>query len=141
LDYQNNFARLMGEVFTQITRRLDKHLREAQLPITTEQFRTLTELWTQDGITQIELAAKAKRDRASITRIVDLLEQKGLVMRKAAENDRRVNLVYLTEAGLALEKQARICARKSIEDALQALEPAEQQTIIELLKKIKTYME
>lgn len=141
MDYQNNFARLIGEVFTQISRRLDKHLKEAQLPITTEQFRILTELWAQDGITQIELAAKAKRDRASITRIVDLLEQKNLLIRKAHENDRRVNLVYLTEAGAALEKKAGICARKSIQDALTALEPAEQLTIVALLKKIKTHME
>lgn len=141
MDYQNNFARLIGEVFTQITRRLDKHLKEAQLPITTEQFRTLTELWTKDGITQIELAAKAKRDRASITRIVDLLEQKGLIVRKADENDRRVNLIFLTEPGAALEKQARTCARQSIEDALSALEPAEQVTITELLRKIKIHME
>lgn len=141
MDYQNNFARLIGEVFTQITRRLDKHLKEAELPITTEQFRILTELWTKDGLTQIELAARVKRDRASITRIVDLLEQKELIIRKSDENDRRVNLIYLTDTGNSLEKQARTCARQSIEDALSALEPAERVIIMTLLMKIKIHME
>jgi DNA-binding MarR family transcriptional regulator len=137
MDYQRNVARLIGEVFTALSRRLDKELRAADLPITPEQFRILTELWTQDGITQIELAARGKRDRASITRIVDLLEEKGLIARRDDPNDRRVKLICLTAAGRELEPKARPAAQQSIRVVMAPLSAEERQTLTALLEKIK----
>ncbi len=137
MDYQRNVARLIGEVFTALSRRLDKELRAADLPITPEQFRILTELWTQDGITQIELAARGKRDRASITRIVDLLEEKGLIARHDDPNDRRVKLICLTAAGRELEPKARPAAQRAIGAILAPLTAEERQALTALLEKIK----
>jgi DNA-binding MarR family transcriptional regulator len=141
MDYQRNFARLTGEVFTAITRRLEKELRAADLPVTPEQFRILTELWTQDGITQIQLAARGKRDRASITRIVDLLEEKELIARHDDPNDRRVKLICLTPAGRGLEQQARPAAQRAIQTILAPLSAEERQTLTALLEKIKARVE
>ncbi|MBD0256731.1 MAG: MarR family transcriptional regulator [Cytophagales bacterium] len=137
MDYQRNVARLIGEVFTALSRQLDKELRAADLPITPEQFRILTELWTQDGITQIELAARGKRDRASITRIVDLLEEKGLIARHDDPNDRRVKLICLTPPGRALEQKARPAAQRAIAATLAPLTAEERQALTALLEKIK----
>lgn len=46
-----------------------------------------------------ELAQQMHCDNSNITGIVDRLEERGLVERHAAEGDRRVKLVALTEAG------------------------------------------
>jgi DNA-binding MarR family transcriptional regulator len=137
MDYQRNVARLIGEVFTALSRQLDKELRAADLPITPEQFRIMTELWTQDSITQIELAARGKRDRASITRIVDLLEEKGLIARHDDPNDRRVKLICLTTPGRELEQKARPAAQRSIQAIMAPLSAEERQTLTALLEKVK----
>jgi DNA-binding MarR family transcriptional regulator len=46
-----------------------------------------------------ELAQQMHCDNSNITGIVDRLEERGLVERGAAEGDRRVKLVALTQAG------------------------------------------
>ncbi len=52
-----------------------------------------------------ELAQHMRCDSSNITGIVDRLEERGLVSREAAEGDRRVKLVALTEAGRELREE------------------------------------
>jgi MarR family transcriptional regulator, organic hydroperoxide resistance regulator len=49
-----------------------------------------------------ELAQRMHCDNSNITGIVDRLSERGLVERQAAEGDRRVKLVALTDAGREL---------------------------------------
>lgn len=136
MDHQNNFARLVGEVTTELARKVESQMKGAELPITPEQYRVMAVLWTKDGISQIELAARSRRDRASTTRIVDLLEEKRLVARIPDRNDRRINLVYLTKHGKELEKPASACVERSIADLLSPLSMDDQWNLTILLRKI-----
>jgi DNA-binding MarR family transcriptional regulator len=52
-----------------------------------------------------ELAQHLHCDNSNITGIVDRLTERGLVERQAAEGDRRVKLVALTEAGRELRSE------------------------------------
>ena len=52
-----------------------------------------------------ELAQQMHCDNSNITGIVDRLTERGLVERRAAEGDRRVKLVALTDAGRALRDE------------------------------------
>lgn len=70
--------------------------------ITTEQWKVLARLMEQDGINQKDLAQRAEKDQANITRILDQLERKELVERRANAVDRRSFLTYMTEKGRAL---------------------------------------
>ena len=52
-----------------------------------------------------ELAHQMHCDNSNITGIVDRLSERGLVERRAAEGDRRVKLIALTDAGRELRAE------------------------------------
>jgi len=72
---------------------------EHGLDVTPEQWGVLLCLWREEGLTQSELADRTVKDRTTITRILDLLEKKGLAARRKDANDRRTFRIHLTEAG------------------------------------------
>ncbi len=71
--------------------------------ITPQQWHALNRLWQEHGISQAELAKRTYKDYSYTTRLVDDLEKKELVVRVNDSEDRRVNKVYLTEAGRELK--------------------------------------
>ncbi|NDY55685.1 MarR family transcriptional regulator [Desulfovibrio sulfodismutans] len=76
---------------------------EHGLDVTPEQWGILLCLWRAEGLSQSELADRTVKDRTTITRILDLLEKKGLAERRKDASDRRTFRIHLTEAG----RQAR----------------------------------
>jgi DNA-binding MarR family transcriptional regulator len=56
-----------------------------------------------------ELAAALRCDNSNVTGIVDRLEDRGLVERRATDHDRRVKMLTITERGAAV--RARLTAR------------------------------
>jgi len=85
----------------------------------------LYHLWKKEGLSQQELCNATFRDKPSITRLVDNLEKLNLVKRVASDNDRRINLIYLTKQGQKLEEQTMIMAEETLNEALKGV-PAEQ---------------
>lgn len=67
------------------------------------QFTVLKVLWERDGQSGADLGERLRLDGATITGILDRLEHAGLIERRAHPTDRRVNSVFLTEPGRALQ--------------------------------------
>jgi len=84
---------------------LENRLRPYDL--TTEQFHVLKSLDRESGIAQHQLSEAVAKSRANITRILDRLEKKGYIERRANPDDRRSSLVYLTQAGEELMARVR----------------------------------
>jgi DNA-binding MarR family transcriptional regulator len=70
-----------------------------------------------------------------VTAVVDRLESRGLIARKASEQDRRTQLLSVTRAGADLVRKAteRILAA---EEAALSLTKGEQAILAELLHKV-----
>jgi DNA-binding MarR family transcriptional regulator len=77
----------------------------AQLRLTPNDVRALTELDGASGRTMRSLAEEWGCDASNATWIVDRLERRGLVERRAKPGDRRVKLVVLSAAGVKARKQ------------------------------------
>ena len=60
-----------------------------------------------DGIAMTELADRILYSKSGFTRVVDRMEEEGLVRRARPENDRRTILIVLTDDGTALLQRAR----------------------------------
>ncbi|MFL0249515.1 MarR family winged helix-turn-helix transcriptional regulator [Clostridium neuense] len=73
--------------------------------ITTEQWSVLLHLVEEDGINQKQLAKKVDKDQATLVRILDILEQKELIVRKKSPDDRRSFLVHSTLKGKQLKNE------------------------------------
>ncbi|SEM16321.1 DNA-binding transcriptional regulator, MarR family [bacterium A37T11] len=67
--------------------------------ITVDQWTVLKNLKMYADMAQRELAECCGKDQPTLTRIVDLLEKKGLVARRVHPADRRSFVVHLTEKG------------------------------------------
>jgi DNA-binding MarR family transcriptional regulator len=93
--------------------------------ITTGEWSALRVLWMQEGLTQVELAARMQVERASLTGVLNGLEEKGLIARARNRDDRRKINLRLTPAGRGLEKKLIACAHTINERATRGL-PAGQ---------------
>ncbi|MDP1813234.1 MAG: MarR family transcriptional regulator [Leadbetterella sp.] len=134
--FETSFGRALGMAHTAMFRYLAKLMKEKNLPITPEQFGVLTHLWRNDGLQQSELAICTNRNRANVTRIIDILEREGIVVRQDDPNDRRVFKIYLTDLGKELKKETAQCAQKSIEDSLIDVSDEDRAIAMGVLKKI-----
>ncbi|HEY2964431.1 MAG TPA: MarR family transcriptional regulator, partial [Pyrinomonadaceae bacterium] len=83
-----------------------------------------------------EIGRKVLLTSGSITAAVDRLENKGLVERQAAKNDRRAKIVHLTKEGKKLITRAYAEHAADMEHLAAELSANERATLIRLLKKI-----
>ena len=77
-----------------------------QLDLTYPQYLALLVLWQEDGVSVKQLGEQLHLDSGTLTPLLKRLEAKGLVTRGRRENDERVRVLVLTEAGQALRQQA-----------------------------------
>ena len=81
-----------------------------------------------------ELAGAMHCDNSNITGIVDRLEERGLVERRAAENDRRVKLIALTNHGKHLREELNVRMAEPPE-ALTRLSEDDLRTLRDILAR------
>ena len=79
--------------------------REHGEDITPEQWAVLIRLWEKDARVQGELSEATFRDAPTMSRIIDSMESRGLLERKAHPDDGRARVVHLTRHGKSLEKK------------------------------------
>jgi DNA-binding MarR family transcriptional regulator len=136
MDFENNLGRYIGRIHYLFSLKLNHLLRKSQTGITVDQFRLLTHLWKQDGISQQQLAQLVLRDRASVTRMVDILEEQGFINRVADKGDRRINLIFLTKKGKLLESIASQAAQEVLDISQKGFSKSQQVILTELLQKL-----
>lgn len=129
------YSFITGKASTAIARRLQKKFNAAGLNITIEQWSVLYHLWKQEGISQQELCNATYRDKPSITRLVDNLEKLNLVKRVPSDNDRRINLIYITKQALKLQEETMALAEETLNEALETV-PADKVDVCKEVLKI-----
>jgi DNA-binding MarR family transcriptional regulator len=83
-----------------LKKRIQNKLKD--FDISSEQWSVLNTVYLKKGCNQITLAEILLKDGATITRILNILENKNLVIREKSTHDKREYLIYLTEYGLNL---------------------------------------
>jgi DNA-binding MarR family transcriptional regulator len=102
--------------------------------LTPEQWGVLRRLRQQEGMNQSQLGESMFKDRHNITRLLNLLEKRGFIERRADETDKRIYRVFLTEAGREEEKKAGTIVkshRETLFGNLGAEDVAAMQRILE----------
>ncbi len=104
--------------------------------ITPPQYTVLHVLWEKDGVSASDLSSRLHIDAATLTGMLDRLEQKTLIRRMPDPADRRVNCIFLTEPGKALQESLSGTVEFVNERTLQGLSLDEIQTLKQLLTKV-----
>jgi DNA-binding MarR family transcriptional regulator len=125
------------------------HLRHAQiavfrdfaatigtLDITPGLFAVLVLIECNPGLKQTELAKAVDLDRSTVVSVVDSLERRGLVTRRAVAHDRRSNALELTPAGATLLRTLKRRVAAHEKRLARDLNARERATLTALLQRI-----
>lgn len=94
------FALELGRVSRRWRARLDERLRHTGL--TQARWIVLLQLSQAGAISQRELAERVGVEGPTLVRVLDRLEEQGLVARRASDADRRVRSIHLTDSAKPL---------------------------------------
>ena len=108
----------------------------APLGINGREFGVLLLLQAREPESQQQAAARLGVDRTTMVGLLDVLEAKGLVERRADEQDRRRNVVALTDTGQQTLKKAVRATDKAERQLLAGLDDSEQAQLRALLARI-----
>ena len=101
------------------------------------QYAVLLLLDGANGWRLTDLSERLLLDKSTVTRLVDRLEQAGLLRRIADRADRRVQRVLLTERGVEQRERAQAAHERSLRRRFAALDPDEQRQLCRLLGKLR----
>ena len=103
----------------------------------------LTLMALRDGIvdTCAGLSRHMNYDSGAITRLVDQLEERGLVERTRSKSDRRVVKLSLTKEGHAIWKKLTPPIVDYWNDVMDGFSPAESEMLVDLLSRLLVRME
>jgi len=104
--------------------------------LTFSQYITLKKL-AMGNASVTDLARAAEVNPGAMTRLLDKLEARGLIVRVADPSDRRALDIRLTEAGNLIWQDVNQCGMRVRELAMQGMTEAERQQLTDLLARIR----
>lgn len=125
---------LLSDASRLLRRRFDERARA--IGVTRAQWRTLVSLSRNEGINQGGLADLLEVEPITLCRMVDRLEEAGLVERRRAPADRRAWHIYLTERSRPLLGELRTLAADVTDRATDGLSAAELDALTATLKRM-----
>ena len=123
-----------------IKRYIASMLRQQGVPLTPEQFMLIDLLWNEGEMTQQQLANQLKKDKNSVTMLVDAIESKGLVVRRQNTLDRRSNTVVLTDKALELKEMAKQKGISILDGMLEGISEDELHSFLNTLRLLNQNM-
>jgi MarR family transcriptional regulator, transcriptional regulator for hemolysin len=119
-----------------------KDLAETKLKITREQFQLLKAINEKgDEVIQKDMADIMGKDKSTILRLIDSLEEKELVRRVIVTKDRRKNYLMVTKKGEGVIKQYMKIYLKFINEIQQGLTETELKTFYKVVNHFKNKAE
>ena len=131
-ELEESLGYLVGRAGRSMGARLNRNFTDAGFDVTCEQWAVLMNLWNKNGQSQQELAGITCKDKTSVTRLIDGLEKRDLVVRTPDKIDRRQKLIYLTNKGKNLQQRLIQIVQKTLLDAQKGISPKE----IAICKKV-----
>jgi DNA-binding MarR family transcriptional regulator len=125
----------IGETAHALRKAFDR--RAVGLGVTRAQWKVLFRLTRQPGLRQIELADMLDIEPITLSRIVDRLEDGGLVERVADPADRRVWRLHVTARAQPLVEKLRAVADEMIAEAFAGIDPKEIEITRQVLARAR----
>jgi DNA-binding MarR family transcriptional regulator len=114
--------------------KLQNRLKDSGL--SSEQLKVLNLIVSKQGCNQKELGESSEKDRAAVTRILNILETNGMVRRVSSARDKREFLLYPTKEGSDVYDKAVKVLNHETEAVESLFSAAERKQFKILLKKL-----
>ena len=125
----------IGETAHALRKAFDR--RAVGLGVTRAQWKVLFRLERQPGLRQIELADMLDIEPITLSRIIDRLEESGLVERLADPADRRAWRLHVTAKARPLVAKLRAVADDMISEAFAGIDPKEIEITRQVLGRVR----
>jgi len=132
---EQGFGFLLHDIARLLRKRFDQRARV--LGLSRAQWQVLAHLHRHEGINQRGLAEILEIESVTLGRLVDRLEADGWIERRADPGDRRARRLFTTAKVAPVLERMWALGAMTREEALAGLAPAERQTLLAALEKIR----
>lgn len=136
LKFHMNMGMLINSAQRAMTKKFVQNATDSGLDISLDQWMVLGPIWQLESASQKELGEMCLKDKTNITRIIDALEQKNLVVRVEDQIDHRIKRVVLTNAGKQLFFDVLPIMEKTREEVRKDISNKDIETFKVVLSKI-----
>ncbi len=119
-----------------MTEEVEKRFAVAGLAIVAQDFAILIRLYSGGSMSQAKIVELMMRDKTTVTRRLDGLVKKGLIERKANEQDRRRFDIMLTAQGKQLLDQAFPIASGMQKELVANISPEDRDATVRVLRQL-----
>jgi MarR family transcriptional regulator, transcriptional regulator for hemolysin len=136
---QSSLDRSFGFLLHDIARLVRKRYEQRARPLglTRAQWQVLAHLQRHEGINQSGLAELLEIEPITIARLLDRMEEAGLVERRADPADRRARRLFLTERARPMLERGRALGDEVRAEAFAGLGPTERESLIDMLLRVR----
>lgn len=131
----DNLGQVLSDVSRLLRRAFDERARG--IGVTRPQWQVLTILARHEGINQGGLAELLDVEPITLCRMVDRLQEAGLVERRPDPADRRAWLLFMAEKSRGLLDELRPLGLNLFDEAMTGLTSPERDALLNMLERIR----
>ncbi|WP_010586243.1 MarR family winged helix-turn-helix transcriptional regulator [Schlesneria paludicola] len=127
-------APLMAEFGKAFTRKIFSEMGRAGT--TPARAKLLMTLQCHGGCKMTDISSHLEVTPRSVTKLVDGLENEGLVIREPHPHDRRATIIRLTPEGVLVSKESMLANNATVTELFEQLPPVDRQHMARILRKL-----
>jgi DNA-binding MarR family transcriptional regulator len=124
-------------VHTSMKQCMVNDFKQSGFNLTPEQFLVMDTLWDEGVLTQQQIADITLRDKNSIVKLIDGLESRKLVTRVSNPDDRRQNLIKVTDYSRSIKDKVTRVAVDSVQKIIRGLAQPDLEAFVRMLSKME----
>lgn len=128
---------LLRDTSRLMRRRFVQRAREVGLPLNRSEAAVLRHVHREPGMSQAQLAEQLDLEAIALVRLIDSLQDAGLVERRPHPHDRRIRTLWLTEAALPIVAQVLAVTDEVRAQALEGFSDDDRDTLLGLLLRVR----
>ncbi len=138
MDYTDLPFFWINRVSFALRKELSQRFADAGHSISPEEWAVLLVLWSKGPQTPSALSEETIRDRTTVTRLIDAMVRKELVVRSENPTDRRRSDISLTAAGEALEPELVAIAMEMIAQVSEGVSQRDLEATRRTLRRLSS---
>jgi DNA-binding MarR family transcriptional regulator len=127
---------LLSKAYKASIYRFLENISELEIDITFDEWMILGPIWNLKGASQKECGEISTKDKTAVTRIINTLEEKNLVVRVSDQIDKRIKRIILTKKGENLFDEILPIIEKTRSQMNNNIHEDELKTLDTVLKKL-----
>ena len=132
----NALLDLLNQLMYAVNAQLRADMDGDALGLAPMEAQALAFLQSNPGCTQADFVQHIGRDKAQVARVVKLLIERALVVSLPDEQDRRLNRLWLTQSGQALNRRAARIRAVLAEKMLQGFDQGKRERLGRMLARM-----